>query len=78
MCDVRLRDIRDVWRARDLGFHSVVVGALPLTNPNLGTEDPNLMGTRSSAPKPTLAPTLFLALTLAPTLAPAPALISTR
>ena len=52
VCDVRLRDIRDVWRARDLGFDSVIVGALPHTNPSTGTEDPTRMETRSQAPAP--------------------------
>ena len=80
MCDVRLRDIRDVWRARDLGFHSVIVGALPLTNPNLGALGPPPPATRSGAPTLTLALilVLVLALTLALTQAPAPAPISSR
>jgi len=30
MCDVRLRDLRDVWMARDLGFDSVIVGEMLL------------------------------------------------
>ena len=33
VCDVRLRDLRDVWRARDLGFHALIAGAYPLPSP---------------------------------------------
>ena len=33
VCDVRLRDLRDVWRARDLGFHALIAGAYPLPYP---------------------------------------------
>ena len=72
MCDVRLRDIRDVWRARDLGFHSVVAGALPLMDPNLRTEEPELHGNPKLSPETNPGPNLAFSPDPSPDPSPSP------
>ena len=72
MCDVRLRDIRDVWRARDLGFHSVVAGALPLMDPNLRTEEPELHGNPKLSPETNPGPNLVFSPDPSPDPSPSP------